>query len=164
MGLPVVKLKQTVSGPLYASRPVVNAAEIIAWAAAQGFKSTLPPENMHVTVAFSRSPVDGARLLITAPVLTVWGGDRAVKPLGAEGAVVLAFTCQALQVRWNEYLMAGASWDWGTYQPHVTLTYSGAGVDLSKVEPFQGNILLGEETQAPLNVDKKDEYTEVAAR
>ena len=47
-----------IADSLYVSRPVLNAPQIIAWAKAQGFATTLPPEDMHVTVAFSKEPVD----------------------------------------------------------------------------------------------------------
>ncbi len=43
---------------LYVHRDVVNAADIIAWAKGQGFESTLPADDLHVTVTFSRTPVD----------------------------------------------------------------------------------------------------------
>jgi len=160
MSLPVVRLKQSEPSPLYASRPVLNAAEIIEWASAQGFKSTLPAEDIHVTVAFSRNSVDVERVPLTAPELSAVGGVRIVSPLGVEGAVVLKFDCPELQVRWEQYIVAGASWDWDSYQPHITITYDGAGVDLSKVQPFLGAIVLGQESTQPLNLDKKDEYVE----
>jgi hypothetical protein len=38
---------------------------------------------------------------------------------------------------------AGASWDWPDYQPHISL--SKAPVDLSKIEPYRGEIVLGPE-------------------
>lgn len=44
--------------PLYVCRPVVNADQIIAWAKAQGFETALPAEDMHVTICFSKQPVD----------------------------------------------------------------------------------------------------------
>lgn len=150
------------SSPLYASRPLTKASAdaIRSWAASQGFKTTLPAEDLHVTVAYSREPMDGSAMKPAADTLTVTGGKRTVGPLGDEGAVVLKFTSPDMQARWKAYRDAGASWDYESYTPHVTITYDGKGVDLSKVEPYAGPIELGPERQEPLNVDKADDYKE----
>ncbi|CAN0594097.1 unnamed protein product, partial [Laminaria digitata] len=47
---------------LYVRRDVLNADEIISWAKEQGFKTTLPADDMHVTVAFSRDRVDWMKM------------------------------------------------------------------------------------------------------
>lgn len=46
---------------------------------------------------------------------------------------------------------AGASWDYETFQPHVTISYTAEGQDLSGVEPFAGSIELGEQETKPLD-------------
>lgn len=153
----------SVSGPLYASRTVTNAADIIAWAQSQGFGSTLKLEDLHVTIAYSTKPVDGAKVEATSEKLMAFGGKRSVEPLGDQGAVVLKFSSKDLQGRWQQYRDAGASWDYESYQPHITITYDGTGVDLSKVTPYKGPIKLGPEKQEPLNEDKADEYVETPA-
>ena len=43
---------------LYVSRKLLNAKAVIAWAKSQGFETTLPAADMHVTIAFSQTPVD----------------------------------------------------------------------------------------------------------
>jgi len=136
---------------LYVSRPVVNADEIRAWAKAQGFAVVQPTEALHVTIAFSRSPVDWMKVgepwagnangeLVIAP-----GGARLVEPLGPKGAIVLLFNSTELAWRHLQIREAGASWDWPEYQPHITITYDQQGVDLAKVEPYRGQIVLGPE-------------------
>ena len=104
--------------------------------------------------------MDGAKAGAADAGVSIGGGARTVEPLGDKGAVVLKFTSPELQARWKQYRDAGASWDYDSYTPHVTLTYDGAGVDLSKVEPYTGPIDLGPEKQEPLNVDKADDYKE----
>ncbi len=49
---------QGIRHPLYVSRHVENAEEIIVWAKSVGFETTLPAEDMHVTVCYSKEPVD----------------------------------------------------------------------------------------------------------
>lgn len=165
---PVAKAKPKT---LYVYRPVENAADIIAWAQSQGFKTTQPADRMHVTLAYSKTPMnwakltddyrmepDEARAERTAcgcgPVMwsedgqkrrTIKGGVREVKALGSDGAIVLAFESDTLTERWMDFKRAGASWSFPSFTPHVTLSYSGKGVDLAKVHPYAGDIVLGEE-------------------
>ncbi|RON88443.1 anti-CBASS protein Acb1 family protein [Pseudomonas fluorescens] len=135
---------------LYVSRKVNNGAEIIAWAKSQGFESTVPAADLHVTVAYSRNPVDwmkvgeswsgdGKGQLKIAP-----GGARLIDKFG-EGAVVLLFNSSELAWRHVSIVEAGASWDWPDYQPHITFTYEPGSVDIDKVEPYRGAIELGPE-------------------
>lgn len=138
---------------LYVSRPLLNAQEFIDWAKSQGFETTLEAGDLHVTVAFSKRPVDwmavpsdwspaGDDGTLTVPP----GGARLVEPLGNGGAVVLLFSSGNLAYRHGEIERAGATWDFPEYQPHVTITWSApAGLDLSKVEPFRGPLRFGPE-------------------
>lgn len=157
----------TEPSPLYASRPVVNAKDILVWARKQGFKTTLPAEDLHVTVAYSQEPMVGADMARTPKSVVAAGGEREVKPLGGEGAVVLAFSSPQMSERWQDYKDAGASWDYEGYQPHITLTYDGAGVDLASVRPYKGAIILGPEKQEGLDLDAgpklADKEAEVSA-
>ena len=135
---------------LYVSRKVINGGEIIEWAKSQGFESTVPAADLHVTVANSRNPVDwmkvgeswsgdGKGQLKIAP-----GGARLIDKFG-EGAVVLLFNSSELAWRHVSIVEAGASWDWPDYQPHITFTYEPGSVDIDKVEPYRGAIELGPE-------------------
>ncbi|CRM04914.1 phage-associated protein, family [Pseudomonas sp. 28 E 9] len=135
---------------LYVSRKVTNGADIIAWAKTQGFESTVPANELHVTVAYSRNLVDWMKVgeswsgdgkgeLKIAP-----GGARLIDKFG-EGAVVLLFNSSELSWRHVTIVEAGASWDWPDYQPHITFTYEPGSVDIDKVEPYRGAIELGPE-------------------
>jgi len=144
--------------PLYVRRQVTNGADILAWAKEQGFETTLPAEDLHVTIAYSRDPVDwmkagsdwasgeDGRLTIKP------GGARLVEKFGG-GAVVLLFNSSELSWRHQAIRDAGASWDWPDYQPHITITYAPGAVDLDAVEPYRGAIELGPEIFEPLDED-----------
>lgn len=167
-GAPIAKAK---AKTLYVYRSIENAADIIEWAKGQGFTSTLLPADMHVTIAFSKIPLNWARLGddytaddpnpsadrrdCMAPCAVSWsdggakqrriaGGVREVKALGDKGAIVLAFQSPSLTERWCQFLRIGASWDYAGYAPHVTISYKG-GVDPKAVKPYSGEIVLGEE-------------------
>jgi len=132
---------------LYVSRPVLNVAELQAWATKQGLGKLQP--DLHVTIAYSTTPVDWMKIdgedwnqekdgTIAIPP----GGVRLVQPLGDRTAVLL-FTSSRLCWRHEQIVQAGASWDYPEYQPHISLT--GEPVDLSGVEAYQGPIKLGPE-------------------
>ena len=136
------------SKTLYASRPLKNGADVIAWARQSGFPKTLSPDDMHVTLAYSKTPVAYGTEGALAPRndgMRVEGGTRSVEPLGDEGAIVLRFESPDLTSRWEEMRDAGASWQYPSFQPHVTFTMDSGDVDLSKIEPYDGPLDFGPE-------------------
>jgi phage-related protein (TIGR01555 family) len=137
---------------LYIQRKVKNAAAIIAWAKSQGFETTLPADDLHVTIANSRAPVDWMRVGESwSPELKVGpGGPRLMDQFGE--ATVLLFNANELRWRNEAVIEAGGSWDHPEYQPHITISYSFSG-DLSKVQPYQGAIVLGPELFAEVKED-----------
>lgn len=141
---------------LYVSRKVVNAADIIAWAKGQGFTSTLEASDLHVTITYSRTPVDWMAMGSTweDDVKIPRGGARLIEKFDG-GAVVLLFKSNMLEWRHREMVDAGATWDHPEYQPHITISYDGAPDDLSKVEPYEGEIVLGPEIFKEVNEDWK---------
>lgn len=152
------------SATLYVCRPVLNAQEVIAWAKEQGFKKTLDPKDLHVTVCYSKNTFVWPEPL-TKELSVAGRGNlpREVKALGDKGAVVLAFESFPLYKRWREFLGQGASWDYATYQPHLTITYDGKDMDLADVKPFKGVIELGPEKFAELDEDWSDKVKEKRA-
>lgn len=148
---------------LYVRRDVLNADEIRAWAKSQGFSSVL--DDLHVTVAFSRSEVDWMKVGQTwspsedGKLLVPPGGPRQVEQFGG-GAVVLAFQSMDLKWRHEQIREAGASWDFSEYTPHVTITYDAGELNLEDVEPYQGRIQLGPEIFEELDLDWKNKVRE----
>jgi phage-related protein (TIGR01555 family) len=151
--------------PLYVQRKLLNADELIRWAKAQGFKTTLDASDMHVTVLYSRTPVDPIKMGNTwsgndkGEITVTPGGPRAVEKLG-DSAVVLLFACDDLSWRHRSMVEAGASHDYDEYQPHVTLTYDAGDVDLEAIKPFTGALRFGPELFEPLDLDWKSKVTE----
>ncbi|GAA2817175.1 hypothetical protein EDC40_103657 [Aminobacter aminovorans] len=133
---------------LYVRRDVVNAAEIKAWAEAQGITDIVP--DLHVTIVYSRTPIDwikAGNAFEWGPerdgsMLIPKGGPRVVEPLGNMTAVLM-FASSQLCWRHEEIVRAGASHDFEDYQPHIGLTK--APVDLTTIEPYRGKIVLGPE-------------------
>lgn len=133
--------------PLYVSRKVLNAAEILAHYRDQGVAVLVAAADMHVTITYSRQPVNwmamgeawGSELTVNA------GGARLMEAFGeAKDTAVLAFVSSSLSWRHEEMVRAGATWDWPEYQPHISISYAFAG-DIDAIEPWRGEIKLGPE-------------------
>jgi hypothetical protein len=132
---------------------------VVSWAKSQGFTTTLPPESLHVTIAYSREAVEWPEPKLD----TVRAGlpaVREVSTLGDEGAVVLKFESTTLENRWSEMLKSGASWDWDSYQPYITISWDAGGLDLSSVEPFRGELVFGPEEMSEIDETWRDAVTE----
>ena len=134
---------------LYVSRKVQNVEALKSWAKAQGLPDL--QDELHVTIAYSTTPVDWIKMGASwadyegkgaGDMVITAGGPRVVEPLGDRTAVLM-FASSDLSWRNREMREAGASWDWDDYQPHISLT--GDPVDLAKVEPYRGKIVLGPE-------------------
>ncbi|MGQ3080686.1 MULTISPECIES: anti-CBASS protein Acb1 family protein [Rhizobium/Agrobacterium group] len=138
---------------LYVSRKVVNAADLIEWAKGQGFKTTLPADEMHVTIAYSRDPVDWMKVgeSWASELKVAAGGPRLMERFGE--ARVLLFKAAELDWRHENIKAAGASWDHSEYQSHITISYDPESPDLESVEPYQGEIILGPELFAEVKED-----------
>jgi len=141
---------------LYVRRDVVNAAEITAWAKAQGLTDIVP--DLHVTIIYSRTPIDWIKAgnarewtdEVDGKMTIPAGGPRVVEPLGGMTAVLM-FASSQLYWRHKEIIEAGAEHGFEDYQPHISLTKT--PVDLSKVEPFRGKIVLGPEIFEEVKAD-----------
>lgn len=131
---------------LYVNRPVLNAEDIIAWAKANGFEKTLLPDDMHVTIAFSKEPLEWPKPMRDT-TLTINVKDAHVELFGREhDCGVLQFDSEDLQERWEYFKDTGASWDWPDYSPHISITYNVPdGFDVDDIEPYSGKIVLGPE-------------------
>lgn len=154
---------------LYVSRPLLNAADLIAWAKAQGFPTTIPAAEMHVTLVHSDAALDWMKVGETwgqndkGEITIAPGGARIVERLG-EKAVVLLFASSELTWRNRQILEAGASSNFPEYQPHVSITYGGLpeGMDLRTVEPYRGKLVFGPEVFAEVVDGAMDRVQEAA--
>jgi hypothetical protein len=137
--------------PLYIRRNVVNAEDIVEWAKEQGFSSIIREDELHVTVCYSRTPIDWFKLNNSwnedenGQLTIKAGGPRSVEEFG-EGAIVLRFASPDLTYRHEEVVRLGGSHDYGaSYAPHITITYNRDDLDLEDVVPYRGKIILGPE-------------------
>ena len=134
------------AGPssLYVSRKVLNTGDLRTWAKDAGITGLVVADDLHVTICYSTRPVDWMEMgqpweeEIEIPA----GGPRLVEIFG-DSAVVLRFASSSLKWRHDEFVRGGASWDFPSYAPHITLSLS--GVVPEGIKPYTGRIRLGPE-------------------
>ena len=162
-------------GPLYVSRPLLNGQEVAQHFIAQGLGSTLDPAEMHITVLYSKQPFHWEKVppttgdLVVPPMrrargVGVHSVDRQMKKLGGFNVVAMEIQAQnegvqKLIERWWEYRAAGASHDYDGFNAHITVSYAGTGVDVSKIKPFPGVLRFGPEIRKPIEKDWKPDLT-----
>ncbi|MGB0854663.1 MAG: anti-CBASS protein Acb1 family protein [Pikeienuella sp.] len=136
---------------LYVRRDVLNGSEIIAWAKEQGFKTTLPEDDLHVTLMFSRRAVDWMKMGESwqSDLDISAGGARMMERFG--DARVLLFASSELSWRHEQMKREGATWDHAEYQPHITISYDPEAPDIADIEPYRGEIKLGPEIFEEVN-------------
>lgn len=115
---------------LYVSRPLTpgSAQRLHEWAEAQGIQNVVPAELMHVTQVHSTAEVDTSNFKPLQTLIDI-GDNRWLSTLGKDGkAVVMMFSSPEMSERFREAAKCGASWDFPSYMPHVTLSYDAGGV------------------------------------
>ena len=134
---------------IYVRRPLLNVNDIKKWADTQGL--TLEPD-LHVTIIYSKTPVDWATIgpdIHKEVVLP--GGLWFTDLFGPEkDTLVLRLYSEVLDAEHRYFRDCGASWDWGDYQPHLTIT---KGIkDNKNILPYRGLIILGPEIMEPVKI------------
>lgn len=154
---------------LYVMRQILNAEDIRAHYRDQGLDVAVPADDMHVTIAYSTTAIDWTKIpddwtggngrdggLRIGP-----GGMRMHDQFGTDGAaLVLLFTSSDLSWRWGSIREAGASWSWGDYTPHVTISYEQGSPETVALVPWTGAIELGPEQWDTVNEDWKDDVVD----
>jgi len=117
-----------VGRPLYVALKVMpgSAKALQTWMADQGIEQPVPPDELHITTVYSRTPVPLYQL-DDKPKETTEQLDPAsyeLGILGEEGALVLYVESYQAKTSHEYAASLGASWDYPSYRPHVTLSYA----------------------------------------
>jgi len=148
---------------LYIRRDVLNVDDIRKWARSQGFETV--QDGLHVTIIHTWTPMDWIKVgsgdewagndgkIEIAP-----GGPRLMERFGE--AVVLQFASSRLTWRHEDIKRLGAETDYPDYQPHITISWDAANIDLRAIEPYKGKIELGPEIFEEVNENWRATVTE----
>lgn len=145
---------------LYVHRDLQNVEAFTAWARAQGFEDIA--DDLHVTILYSKDPVDWDDMHRDTEGLVILGGERSIEELGDEGAVALTFESDELTRRHDEMVANGASHDYDEYLAHVTITLSGIVPD--DVEPYDGELVFGPEIFETIDTKDFDQTQQAIAK
>jgi phage-related protein (TIGR01555 family) len=154
---------------LYVRRDVLNGEEILAHFEEQGVDvSGVDPQDLHVTVLYSRQPVDWIKMGESnswyapgqddgedAPEGTDMcvraGGPRVMEEFGTPpDTLVMCFASSQLCWRHEDMIQRGASADYPDYTPHLSVAPWDGDADPRTIEPYQGEIYLGPEVFEPV--------------
>ena len=137
----------------YVSLNVINCVELAEHFKSQGL-NIIKPSELHCTVAYSTKTfkhVDNPETIVVSPVDV----EMHLSTLG-DNCIVLKIDNKEITKRHEKTIEEGANHGYTTYQAHITLKYSGTDLDISKLIKPDFDILLGNETAIPLNLDWKD--------
>lgn len=127
-------------------RPLLNRADLAAWARQQGFHD-LVPSSWHVTLINSPSRLDRQAIQLDEKALHLPpSASRNVVRLGY--FIALRISGKALDARHAELISSGARHRFDDYKPHVTFSASRQR-DLADVAPYTGALLFGPEKMEP---------------
>src|ERR1700761_5687038 len=89
---------------LYVNRPLLNMDDLHKWAITNGFETTI--QDMHVTIAFSKSPVRWSKFTPeTNKLKIIENNNRSMKKFGE--AYVLTFSSEDLSKRFKQFIAGG---------------------------------------------------------
>lgn len=140
--------------PIYVSRKLIKTDEFIYWMESNNIIDMIPENELHLTVAYSKKSVAFESLELDHFMLLIPKHNRKLKLFG--NSLVLSVSSNYLNNRWKYYLDNGCSWDFPEYQPHISLSYNYKNLP-KDIEPFYGDILLGQEILEDLDEGDNDE-------
>lgn len=140
---------------LYVCRYVMNHTAVAAHYRRQGL-DVQDSSKMHVTVVHSSQPIDWFSVgEAWQAEIKFTGGARDHDAFGVEGKpkhLVLLIKSNEVEWRHAEFVRLGATHDFDTYQPHITILPKVEVMpDLTKLEPYRGEIILGPEMFEEIN-------------
>lgn len=125
---------------LYGYRNVLNGKEIIDHFLQQGIEDLHNPLSLHVTIIYSNNDVDEHLIELDNKIITL---NSQYTMDVFDKFLVMKIDSTFLQKRFSYFKSKGCSWDFETYNPHITI--SDTFTDITKIKPYSGKIILGYE-------------------
>lgn len=130
------------------SRQLENWREVCKWAAEAGVKKVIPPEQMHLTLATIRDPVDWSLTEPRQDMLVIERGEKPVQ-IFAWTIKALTFSHPALERRHAELCEIYPTIDHPDFRPHLSLYKGGRMPKLA----YDGPLIFGPERMIEFNPD-----------
>lgn len=149
---------------LYVRRNLLNAKEFLDHYRKQGFSETLSESEVHLTIAFSKKAVNWNDISKHIRNYDTYVNKTDTIPLGDKGAIIckLLDGISYFEDRHKDFKEIGCSWDYDSYQPHITITYKGFDGNLEDTTPYKGFLKFGPEifSEVESDWDKKIKRSE----
>ena len=126
--------------PLWLYRPVINTPDLYRWCALVGIKKMYPEDQLHMTLATVRQPVEWGDLDLQTDELIVPAGFKAIQIIGWT-VKALTFGHPAVKARHEELLARFPKMDHPLLRPHVSLYRGGKMIH----EGYEGELVFGPE-------------------
>lgn len=142
---------------LYVHRKLLNGGSFHQWAIDNNVPNPIQPEEMHVTQVYSKKPVklmpdhQVSMLQLNKPNMHL----ETFPSQDNKRALVIRFDDKYFHDRFLQAKAAGASYDYGEYKPHVTISYDVDDFDYTKLKPPELPMIFGSEEHSPLDEDWK---------
>lgn len=139
------KHRETAASNIYAECPVQNFKEVYTWAR-EICPVPIKGHEMHCTVMYSRDFVDLSKVKPGRAIRIGPSRDRRLLKLGDATVIALGQReSDALRATWLMFTKAGASWDFPTYLPHVSISYDWkvSQGELNLINAYEGPLEFG---------------------
>jgi hypothetical protein len=99
------------------------------------FKNPVPAEKQHCTVMYSTKPLlkqgsasEAVSIPATVKGFKILGGD------GTSNTLVVTLECEGATAYWKKFRSMGASWDYPSYIPHISVAYEVGDMKAPKLD------------------------------
>jgi len=132
---------------LWLRRPLLNAREIYEWALETGISKMMPAEELHLTLATCREPVDWSGLVLEEDTLEISEGPKPIQIFGFMSKAI-AFSHERVSQRHETLAQQFPTMDHAQRtRPHVTLMRGGK----MPRETYNGKLVFGPEIASEFN-------------
>lgn len=137
--------RETAASNVYAECQVLNGKDLHKWIASI-CPTPIPMNKLHSTVAYSRDNVDLSKVTPNRAFTIKPSRNRKLKRLGDAVALVLPENeARPLIDIWEMFRKAGASWDFPSFLPHISISYNWSidQGELDLINAYEGPIKFG---------------------
>lgn len=132
---------------LWLYRPLLNTSDVVQWAYETGIKKIMPVNELHLTLATCREPVDWSGITLQTNQLVIPEGYKTIQIFGYI-AKAISFGHPAVKERHEELAALLPTMDHSNIlRPHVTLMRGGK----MPREGYPGKLVFGPEVLEEFN-------------
>jgi len=134
--------------PLWLSRPLINVEDVYSWLRDAGVKKAIPADQLHLTLATVRDPVEWDNLPLQQDELVFPEGEKPVQ-IFAWTIKALVFSNEQITKRHAQLLELYPTIDHPDFRPHLSL-YKGGRMPKAV---YRGPLIFGPERALPFDDD-----------